>query len=217
MYVNKRDVTEWQAILSIRNVTCSRGGDYTCRVNNSDGKVHNKSTSLSVRRLPSAPTLSIYPIVETLTINNPNCSAGNLGYYPAMTFVWTLTEENGIETNFSPTQITSVKSSNTQTCTTSGSSVLDAQRYSGGSWNNSLLCCKLTDPTTGQVVKADCKKVYTLPANYCTGYNDDFRYYPYEPCNTYVQCHDNYVYFNYCNDLFCINPVTKRCDIPKTS
>lgn len=65
--------------------------------------------SLSCTGLPSAPTLSIYPIAETITTYYPNCSAGNLGYYPAMTFVWTLTEENGIETNFSPTQITSVK------------------------------------------------------------------------------------------------------------
>lgn len=54
-------------------------------------------------------------------------------------------------------------SSNTQTCTNRGSSVLDTQNYTGGSWNNSVLCCKLTDPKTGQVVKEDCKKMYTLP------------------------------------------------------
>lgn len=54
-------------------------------------------------------------------------------------------------------------SSSTQTCTTRGSSVLDTQNYTGGSWNNSVLCCKLTDPKTGRVVKEDCKKMYTLP------------------------------------------------------
>lgn len=50
MFVNNSDVTEWQAILSIRNVTCSLGGNYTCRVLGKSGGIHSKSTTLRVRR-----------------------------------------------------------------------------------------------------------------------------------------------------------------------
>ncbi|PVD18448.1 hypothetical protein C0Q70_20997 [Pomacea canaliculata] len=122
---------------------------------------------------PSAPTLSIPPIAETYTIQNPTCRADNLGYNPAMTFAWTLTREGGGETSISDSRVTSNFSSNSQTCITSGYSVFDGQHYTGGSWNNSLLCCKLTDPTTGQAPTcvlilihnraADPRQVFDLP------------------------------------------------------
>lgn len=50
MYVNRSDVTEWQAILSLSNVECSDGGSYTCRVARGNDSNNNASTTLRVRR-----------------------------------------------------------------------------------------------------------------------------------------------------------------------
>ncbi|PVD18447.1 hypothetical protein C0Q70_20996 [Pomacea canaliculata] len=104
------------------------------------------------------------------------------------TYTCRVARGNGQTNNASATLRVRRKQEDKQSCITSGTSSLDGQRYREDFWNNSRLCCQLVDPQTGQVVSQACGTVYTLPADYCSTSEEDQRYYPFEPCNTWVHC-----------------------------
>ncbi|KAK7451336.1 hypothetical protein BaRGS_00039852 [Batillaria attramentaria] len=148
-------------------------------------------------------------LVESQTTDNPSCSTSSMGYNPSYVFSWVLKRNGGttIE-SLPPSRHEDTLDADAECGQTTGSSSLDAQKYVG--WNESVLCCQLTDPAdTSDVYAEACSEEIKLVPGKCL------------TCFTYIQCvtGQNAIYINKCPKSvgLCIDVDTFSCSLPPTT